>query len=70
MTSIRPLRRTPLPKKAALCEAFAAFAMQRFARGELRPIIDTVMPIAQAADAHRMMEENRNAGKIVLAWGE
>lgn len=63
------LRRTPLAQKAALAEAFAAFALPRFARGELRPVIDTVLPIEQAADAHRMMEENRNAGKIVLRLG-
>ncbi|HWQ13202.1 MAG TPA: NAD(P)H-quinone oxidoreductase [Roseiflexaceae bacterium] len=60
------LRRTPLPQKVALTEAFAAFALERFARGELRPVIDTILPLAQAAEAHRMMEENRNAGKIVL----
>jgi tumor protein p53-inducible protein 3 len=47
---------------------FAAFALERFERGELRPVIDTILPIEQAADAHRMMEENRNAGKIVLRF--
>ena len=61
------LRRTPLPQKVALTEAFAAFALERFVTTELRPVIDTVLPIEQAVDAHRMMEENRNAGKIVLA---
>ncbi|MFO7166593.1 MAG: NAD(P)H-quinone oxidoreductase [Chloroflexota bacterium] len=60
------LRRTPLPKKIALNEAFAAFALERFERGELRPVIDTVMPISSAASAHQRMEENLNAGKIVL----
>jgi putative PIG3 family NAD(P)H quinone oxidoreductase len=64
------LRRTPLPQKAALCESFAAFALPRLASGELRPVIDSVLPIEQAAEAHRMMEANRNAGKIVLTVGE
>jgi tumor protein p53-inducible protein 3 len=61
------LRRTPLPQKLALTQAFADFALARFARGELRPVIDRVIPIAQAAEAHRTLEANSNAGKVVLA---
>jgi putative PIG3 family NAD(P)H quinone oxidoreductase len=60
------LRRTPLPQKIALAEALADFALQRFESGELRPVIDTVLPLEQAAEAHRQMEANRNVGKIVL----
>ena len=60
------LRRTPLPQKSALAQAFAAFALPRFESGELRPVIDSVYPLEQAAEAHRAMEANRNAGKIVL----
>ncbi|MFL5803636.1 MAG: NAD(P)H-quinone oxidoreductase [Roseiflexaceae bacterium] len=60
------LRRTPLPQKIALTETFAAFALPRFEAGELRPVIDTVLPLEQAAEAHRRMEENSNIGKIVL----
>jgi putative PIG3 family NAD(P)H quinone oxidoreductase len=61
------LRRTPLPQKLALTQAFAEFALPRFERGELRPVIDRVMPIAQAAEAHRVLEANSNAGKVVLS---
>jgi putative PIG3 family NAD(P)H quinone oxidoreductase len=61
------LRRTPLPQKIALTQAFAAFALARFERGELRPVIDRVLPIAQAAAAHRVLESNSNAGKVVLS---
>lgn len=60
------LRRTPLPQKTALTQSFAEFALPRFERGELRPVIDSVYPLAQAAEAHRAMEANANAGKIVL----
>ncbi len=60
------LRRTPLPEKAALTRAFAEFALPRLERGELKPIIDSVYPLAEAAEAHRKMEANRNIGKIVL----
>lgn len=64
------LRRTPLPQKAELARAFAAFALPRFAHGELRPIIDSVYPLRDAAEAHRAMEANRNIGKIVLRVDE
>ncbi len=60
------LRRTPLPQKAALVKAFSEFELPRFESGELVPVLDTVYPLAQAAEAHRMMESNRNIGKIVL----
>lgn len=60
------LRRTPLPQKVALAREFAAFALPRFERGELQPVIDSIYPIEQAADAHAAMEANRNTGKIVL----
>jgi tumor protein p53-inducible protein 3 len=60
------LRRTPLPQKVALTKAFSEFALPRFERGELRPVIDRVIAIAQAAEAHRVLEANSNAGKVVL----
>ncbi|HEU5099117.1 MAG TPA: NAD(P)H-quinone oxidoreductase [Roseiflexaceae bacterium] len=61
------LRRTPLARKIALAQAFAEFALPRFERGELRPVIDRVMSLAQAAEAHRALEANSNAGKVVLS---
>ncbi|HEX7043406.1 MAG TPA: NAD(P)H-quinone oxidoreductase [Burkholderiales bacterium] len=60
------LRRLPAPQKEALIEALSQFALARFERGELKPVIDCVLPIERAADAHRHMEANRNLGKIVL----
>ena len=33
----------------------------------LRPVIDRVFPLEQAADAQRRMEDRKNFGKIVLA---
>ena len=63
------LRGTPLPQKTALTQAFVESALPRFERGELQPVIDSVYPLDQAAEAHRAMEANRNAGKIVLRLG-
>jgi len=36
------------------------------AEGKIMPQIDRVMPLSQAAQAHRMIEENGGQGKIVL----
>lgn len=60
------LRRLPAPQKEELVRALGDFAHERFSRGELKPVVDSVYPLAQAADAHRLMEANRNLGKIVL----
>ncbi|WP_173262466.1 NADP-dependent oxidoreductase [Streptomyces pacificus] len=36
------------------------------AEGRLRPVVDTVLPLERAADAHRLGENGRTRGKIVL----
>ncbi|MFZ4238928.1 zinc-binding dehydrogenase [Streptomyces murinus] len=35
-------------------------------RGALRPVIDTAVPLAEAAKAHEIGERGRTTGKIVL----
>jgi putative PIG3 family NAD(P)H quinone oxidoreductase len=60
------LRRTPLDKKIALTQAFTDFALPRFMDDTLRPVIDRIFSLQQAADAHRYMESNANIGKIIL----
>lgn len=60
------LRARSLTEKAALTEQFSQFGQARFADGRLKPVVDSVYPMAQAAEAHRYMETNRNFGKIVL----
>ena len=37
------------------------------AAGELRPVVAAVLPLEQAADAHRMIEARETVGKVVLA---
>ncbi|NVL83683.1 zinc-binding dehydrogenase, partial [Escherichia coli] len=34
--------------------------------GKLQPVVDRVMPLWSAADAHRLLEERKAFGKIVL----
>lgn len=60
------LRGTSLADKDRLVRAFGDFALPRFADGRLRAVVDRAFPLAEAAAAHAYMEENRNAGKIVL----
>lgn len=60
------LRARSLEEKAALTSQFGQFGLARFADGRLKPVVDSVYPMAQAAEAHRYMETNRNFGKIVL----
>jgi NADPH:quinone reductase-like Zn-dependent oxidoreductase len=36
------------------------------AAGHIRPVIDSVFPLADAAEAHRRMESGEHVGKIVL----
>jgi NADPH2:quinone reductase len=47
--------------RAARADALALVAL-----GELEPLVDTTMPLAAAADAHRRIEARLAAGKIVL----
>ena len=35
--------------------------------GKLKPVVDQVLPLAEAAQAHRVLEERRQFGKVVLA---
>jgi NADPH2:quinone reductase len=36
--------------------------------GRIKPVIHTVFPAAQAAQAHALMESGEHIGKIVLDW--
>ncbi|PSR05585.1 MAG: NADPH:quinone oxidoreductase [Bacteroidetes bacterium SW_11_45_7] len=60
------LRSRPLDYQIQLTGELANFALPKFRDGSLRPVIDSVFPLSQAADAHAHMEANRNVGKIIL----
>ena len=61
------LRARPLEQKIAAMRAFEEQVVPLFARGKLVPVIDRVMPLADAAVAHAHMASNDSFGKIVLA---
>jgi putative PIG3 family NAD(P)H quinone oxidoreductase len=52
--------------KAALCADVAANVWPLVKAGKLRPVMDRVFPLEQAAEAHAWMESGGHAGKIVL----
>ncbi|RMG65693.1 MAG: NAD(P)H-quinone oxidoreductase [Bacteroidetes bacterium] len=60
------LRNRELPYKIALAEALREFAWPALSRGQIRPVIDRMMPIAQVTEAHRLLETNATTGKVVL----
>ena len=60
------LRARPLEEKIAAMRAFEAQVVPLLARGSLKPIVDCVMPLADAGKAHERMQSNAGFGKIVL----
>jgi putative PIG3 family NAD(P)H quinone oxidoreductase len=60
------LRARPLEEKIAAAHALGRHLAPLFASGALRPVVDRVLPLAQAADAHRAMQDNDSFGKLVL----
>ena len=62
------LRSRPLEEKAALAQEVTRTVLGAFAAGRLRPVVDTVLPMAEVRAAHARMEANETFGKIVLRW--
>ena len=60
------LRTRSIDEKIGVTQRFMDRWLPELARGKIRPIIDTVFPLAAASDAHEYMEANRNFGKIIL----
>ncbi|MDB5738011.1 MAG: NAD(P)H-quinone oxidoreductase, partial [Sphingomonas bacterium] len=52
--------------KALLADEIARTVWPHVVEGKLKPLIDRVFPLAQAADAHRWLEGGDHVGKIVL----
>jgi putative PIG3 family NAD(P)H quinone oxidoreductase len=61
------LRARPAPQKAAIVAAVRDQVWPLIEAGRVRPVIDRVFPLAEAPEAHRLMENGSHFGKILLA---
>jgi putative PIG3 family NAD(P)H quinone oxidoreductase len=64
------LRARPKEEKAAIVGAVLAAVWPAVEAGELKPIIDRVLPLAEVAEAHRVVEASGHIGKVVLRVSE
>jgi putative PIG3 family NAD(P)H quinone oxidoreductase len=62
-TSLRP---RPLEEKAAIVAAVREHVWPLIEAGGVRPVVDRVFPLTQAADAHRLVEASTHVGKVLL----
>ena len=61
------LRARPLGEKIAVTQTFARHVVPLVASGALVPVVDRVLPLREAAQAHQIMASNEGFGKLVLA---
>lgn len=60
------LRNRPAEEKARLAAAVEANVWPWIAEGRFTPVVEAVLPLDQAAEAHRRLEAGGHLGKIVL----
>jgi putative PIG3 family NAD(P)H quinone oxidoreductase len=60
------LRTRAVEEKAAIVRGFLERFGAALRAGELRPVVHAVLPLAEAAEAHRLMKRSEHFGKIVL----
>ena len=60
------LRSRPSIEKAEATSAFARDVLPLLERDEVRPVIDTVVPLDEIREAHLRLESNATFGKVVL----
>ena len=60
------LRIQSVERKGEIARALEARIWPLVAAGEIRPLVFTRLPLAEAAEGHRIMESARHIGKIVL----
>jgi putative PIG3 family NAD(P)H quinone oxidoreductase len=61
------MRASPHERKAEIARSLRERVWPLFESGKLKPVIHRVFPLAEAAQAHALMESSQHIGKIVLA---
>ncbi len=62
------LRARPVGEKAELAADFSERVLPLLDSGAIRPVVDRVLAPEEAPEAHRLLEENRTFGKVLLRW--
>jgi putative PIG3 family NAD(P)H quinone oxidoreductase len=62
------LRARSLAEKIEVAQLFEREALPWLAAGQVKPVVDQVLPMAEVQEAHRIAEANDAIGKIVLRW--
>lgn len=60
------LRGRPAEQKARVCAGVVREVWPAVAAGQIRPIIDRVLPLDEAAQAHQAVADSTHIGKVVL----
>jgi putative PIG3 family NAD(P)H quinone oxidoreductase len=60
------LRARPADEKAAIVASVREHVWPLIAAGDVRPIIDRTVPMADAAEGHRVLESSNHVGKVLL----
>lgn len=63
------LRSRPLAEKIRAAEVLSRHVLPLVAAGRVRPVIDRVFPLAEAAAAHAYVASNESFGKVLLDAG-
>jgi putative PIG3 family NAD(P)H quinone oxidoreductase len=63
------LRSRSLEEKARIVAEVQERVWPLIASGAVHPVVDRILPLENAAEAHRLVEQSANVGKIVLAIG-
>jgi len=68
--SATTLRARPRAQKAAIVKAVRENVWPLIEAGRIVPVVDSVLPMPKAADAHRLLAEGRTVGKVLLVNGD
>jgi putative PIG3 family NAD(P)H quinone oxidoreductase len=60
------LRARPAEEKATIVAAVREHVWPLLESGEIRPVVDRIMPMSAVADAHRIVEAGEHMGKVLL----
>jgi NADPH:quinone reductase-like Zn-dependent oxidoreductase len=60
------LRARDLAEKAAIVASVREHVLPAVEGGRLRIVVDRVVPVAEAAEAHRVVEAGEHVGKVLL----